>query len=126
MVDLVAPSEIEQLVGVERWRYEHVGLASRSGTFYILHSEECLRRLGSNLNECLFSEALDDMQREAHGVSGVWIPWRNYQNVPTLLELVTYGMNEGKGVPWHKLVPAQRLSRVYVPRHESLVRKYRS
>lgn len=129
MAEIVALSEIEQIVGVERWHDEHVGLAGWAGelrvpTFFILHSHECLRRLGhANLNECLFSEALDDMNAERQ--SPVWMTWSNHQNVPTLLEVEAYGRNEGKGTPWYRLVPTLRLPRVYVPPADSLVRKYR-
>lgn len=136
MADLVALSEIEQIVGVERWHSEHVGLASLDGCLYILHSHDCLRELGHHrLTECRFSEALDDMKSEQKGedaarrvgatpLTDVWGPWRDlrYVNVPVLLGVEMYGQLEGKGVPWYRLVPAGRLPRVYVPRANSLVR----
>ncbi len=59
MADLVDPTEIEELVGARRHHALHIGRAdTKSGTFYILHSQDCLDS-GIDLTECRFSVALD-------------------------------------------------------------------
>lgn len=60
MSELVNPSEIEQIVGIERHRTRHFARAvSAERAVYILHSELC-RTSGRDLRECGFSLALDN------------------------------------------------------------------
>ena len=59
MSELVDPSEIEQLVGVERHGWAHYGRAvSGEQVVYILHSSQCKGR-NLDLRACDFSLALD-------------------------------------------------------------------
>lgn len=59
MSAVVDPSEIEQIVGVERHATEHFGrLVAADWTVYILHSREC-RTTTEDLRTCRFSVALD-------------------------------------------------------------------
>ena len=59
MSDLVDPSSIEEIVGVNRHIRRHYARAvSATQTFYILHSQRCLDS-GVDLRECRFSVALD-------------------------------------------------------------------
>lgn len=60
MTDIVPTEDIEQIVGVQRDRYEHWGRAvSAEQKVYILHSMVCLR-ITRDLRQCPFSLALDD------------------------------------------------------------------
>lgn len=59
MSDLVAPDQIEGIVGSRRRVVEHLGRAvSSEEVFYILHSQQCLDS-GIDLRDCPFSVALD-------------------------------------------------------------------
>lgn len=59
MSQLVDPSQIETIVGVQRDELKHYARAvSAEQTVYILHSYECLTS-GVDLRECSFSLALD-------------------------------------------------------------------
>ncbi len=59
MTNLVPVYQIEQIVGVPRHPTIHYGRAvSSQETFYILHSERCLKQR-SDLRDCPFSTALD-------------------------------------------------------------------
>ena len=59
MSEIVPASEIEQLVGIGRHHAAHYGRAvSAEQTFYILHSQACLRD-SFDLRVCDFSLALD-------------------------------------------------------------------
>jgi hypothetical protein len=56
---LVDPTEIEQIVGVERHATRHYARAvSVEQVVYILHSEDC-RAAQADLRDCPFSRALD-------------------------------------------------------------------
>lgn len=65
MVDRLAPEvsvvpeeDIEHIVGVPRWFQEHIGRwRPDSGSFYILHSQECLDST-PDLRDCAFSAAM--------------------------------------------------------------------
>lgn len=60
MSDLVKPSEIEKIVGVERHPVMHFARAvSAENKVYILHSQQCLDS-GIDLRKCEYSLALDN------------------------------------------------------------------
>lgn len=60
MSDLVDPSEIERIVGMERHPTRHYARAvSAEQTVYILHSAKC-RDSRRDLRRCLFSLTLDN------------------------------------------------------------------
>lgn len=60
MTDLVDPTEIEAIVGVQRHATEHWGRnVSAEARTYILHSKACLDTL-PDLRDCDFSVVLDD------------------------------------------------------------------
>ena len=80
MTNLVSPSRIETIVGVNRHSEAHYGRAvSAEQTFYILHSQRCLDS-GVDLRECVFSVALDegiksyvwDALQDRPVILGVW------------------------------------------------------
>lgn len=77
MVDRVAASEIETLVGIERHRARHFGRAdSVRGKFFILHSDAC-RRAALPLADCDFSLALERGINEAD--------WYGHEDRPVAL-----------------------------------------
>lgn len=60
MSELVDPSEIEGIVGVQRHPTEHWGrLVSAEEMVYILHSAECVDS-GIDLRDCPYAIAADD------------------------------------------------------------------
>jgi len=60
MTNLVAPEDIERIVGVPRHETQHYARAvSAEQTVYILHSRECLNS-GRDLRDCPLSLALDN------------------------------------------------------------------
>lgn len=59
MSELVAPTEIEGIVGARRDPTDHLGRAvSAEQTVYILHSQAC-KDSGIDLRDCPYSRALD-------------------------------------------------------------------
>ena len=91
MSDLVDPSEIEELVGASRHPILHIGRADTStGTFYILHSEQCLNS-GVDLRRCRYSEALD------LGIHFKY--WVGLENQPQILAIAAKGLFPGGPPP---------------------------
>lgn len=80
MSDLVAPEEIERIVGAERHATMHIGRAdSATQTVYILHSQEC-KGSGVDLRDCHLSVALD---------RGIEQPsWDGYEDRPVALGII--------------------------------------
>lgn len=59
MSELVPADRIEEIVGVRRSMYQHIGrLVTTEGVVYIMHSRECLE-LAADLRDCPYSLALD-------------------------------------------------------------------
>lgn len=59
MAELVDPSRIEDIVGIERHPFRHYARAdSAERKVYILHSDTC-RQATPDLRDCAFSLALD-------------------------------------------------------------------
>lgn len=96
MSDLVDPTEIEGVVGVQRHATRHYARAvSAVRTVYILHSQRC-KDSGIDLRECLFSQALDNGIDDAD--------WDGWEDQP-----VRVTINRSKRlIP---VVPGMRLAR---------------
>jgi hypothetical protein len=81
MSDLVAPEDIERIVGAARHPRQHYGRAvSSEQTVYVLHSKAC-KDSGIDLRDCPFSLALDQ------GISQD--TWNGFEDVP--VELIIMG-----------------------------------
>lgn len=93
-VKVVPATEVEHIVGQQRWHFEHIGIVS-GGTVTILHSHQCRRTL-EDLRECEFSRAL------ARGVDYWAAPWPVGR--PLILEVRNGDLH-----------PALALHRTYVP-----------
>ena len=86
MSDLVDPAKIEDIVGVQRQKDDHIGRAvSEDKTTYILHSRRCVNS-GIDLRYCEFSKALDLGLRAKD--------WRDFVDTPVILEV-----KEGRLIP---------------------------
>lgn len=100
MSELVAPDQIEELVGARRHSIKHLGrMDTAAGVVHILHSEWCRRRV-ADLRTCAFSIALD---------AGIDVAdWVGWHDRPIVLGVDPYGTlcpwalaaNRAESAPW--------------------------
>lgn len=122
-------TEIESIVGVQRWHFEHVARVALDGRLYILHSYDCLLA-GVPDPKCAYTRALQNMNEDVNAARRVgatsfaWNGWGDdVINKPVLLELFSASVTPLGTRHW--LRPRGILPEVFVPRPDSLVRKYR-
>lgn len=95
MTDLVDPSEIEEIVGIERHATKHYGrLVRQNGSWrlFILHSQRCVET-HEDLRLCVYSQALDK------GVVDFWAA-----DAATHLDITEEGFLTQHKYPIHKML----------------------